>query len=79
MTRARAVGLRWTKKRQAAETACRKGTRDGSDVGLGLAETLHAIAGLPEAALLEQINALETLQDIAFYDETGDALKAFVL
>jgi hypothetical protein len=50
-----------------------------SDVGLGLAETLHAIAGLPEAALPEQINALKTLQDVAFDDETGDALKAFVL
>jgi hypothetical protein len=79
MTRARTVGLSWTKKRQAAETACRKGATVESDVGLGLAEALHAIAGLPEAALLEQINALETLQDIAFYDETGDALKAFVL
>jgi hypothetical protein len=68
-----------TKKRQAARTACRKGATVESDVGLGLAETLHAIAGLPEAALLEQVDPLETLQDVAFDHETGDALKAFVL
>jgi hypothetical protein len=51
----------------------------GSNVRFGLAQTLDAVAGLPLAALLEQINALEAFQDIAFNDEAGDALKAFVL
>ena len=40
---------------------------------------MHAIAGLPLAALFEEIDALETLQDVAFHDEAGDALEAFVL
>jgi hypothetical protein len=69
----------WTKKRQAAKTACQKGMRVGSDVGLGLAETLHAIARLPEAAFPEQVDTLEAFQDVAFDDETGGALEAFVL
>jgi hypothetical protein len=68
-----------TKKRQAANTACRKGATIGSDVRLGLAKTLHAIAGLPETALPEQVDPLETLQNVAFDDETRDTLKAFVL
>jgi hypothetical protein len=51
----------------------------GSNVGLGLAEALHAVADLPLAALLEQIDALEALQDVAFDDEAGGALEAFVL
>jgi hypothetical protein len=69
----------WAKKRQAAETACRKGTRVDSDVGLRLAETLNAIAGLPQAALPQEVDALEAFQNVAFDDETGGALEAFVL
>jgi hypothetical protein len=42
---------------------------DDLDVGFGLAETLDAVAFLPLAALLEQGNALEALQDIAFDDD----------
>jgi hypothetical protein len=67
------------KKGRQRKTACRKNGRDGSDVGLGLAETLDAVAGLPLATLLEDIHALKALQDIAFDDEAGGALEAFVL
>ena len=67
------------KKRQAAKTACQKRKERDSDVGLGLAETLHAVAGLPLAALLEQVDALEALEDVAFDDEAGGALETFVL
>jgi hypothetical protein len=72
-------GLCRTKKKQAAETACQKGMIVGLDVGLRLTETLHAIARLPLIALPEQINALKAFQDVAFDDETGGALEAFVL
>jgi hypothetical protein len=51
----------------------------GSDVGLGLAEALDTVTGLPLTSLLEQVHAFETLQHVAFDDQTGDALKAFVL
>jgi hypothetical protein len=67
------------KKGRQRKTACRKGESVSSDVGLGLAETLHAIAGLPLTALLEQIDALEALQDVALDDETRGTLEAFVL
>ena len=40
---------------------------------------MNAIARLPLAAFLEDIDALKPLQDIAFYDEAGDALEAFML
>jgi hypothetical protein len=43
-----------------------KTKRNRLDVGLGLAQTLHAIAGLPLAPLPEQVNALEALEDVAF-------------
>jgi hypothetical protein len=66
-------------KRQAADTACRERARDDSDVGLGLAQTLNAIAGLPEAALAEEVYPLEAFKDVAFDDQTGGALKTFVL
>src|SRR5688572_11903754 len=69
----------WAKKRQAANTACREGTRVASDVGLGLAQTLHAIASLPEPTFPEQVDALEAFQDVTFDDETRGALQAFVL
>jgi hypothetical protein len=52
---------------------------NGLDVGLGLAQTLHAIASFPLAALFEQIDAFETLQNVALNDETADTLEAFVL
>ena len=50
-----------------------------SDVGLGLAETLHAIALFPLAAFLEQFDALKTFQDVAFLYDTTETLKAFML
>jgi hypothetical protein len=53
--------------------------RVGSDVRLGLAQTRDAVAGFPLAAFLEDRDALEALQDVAFHDETGDALETFVL
>jgi hypothetical protein len=49
------------------------------DVGLGFAETLNAIARLPLTPLLEQVYALEALEDVAFDDEAGRTLEAFVL
>lgn len=67
------------KKKAGSGYCLPKGMKFNSDVRLGLAQTLHAIAHLPLAALFEQIDALEALQDVAFDDETGDALKAFVL
>jgi hypothetical protein len=50
-----------------------------SDVGLGLAEALHAVTRLPLIALPKEIDALEALQYVAFDDEAGGALKAFML
>jgi hypothetical protein len=67
------------KKGRQRKTACQERASDGSDVGLGLPETGHAVAGFPLAALLEQVDALEALEDVAFHDETGGALEAFVL
>jgi hypothetical protein len=55
------------------------GKRNKSDVGLGLAETLHAVALFPLAAFLEQFDALKTLQDIAFLYDTTETLQAFML
>jgi hypothetical protein len=51
----------------------------GLDVGLGLAEALDAVAGLPLAALFQDVDALEALEDVAFDDEAGGALETFVL
>jgi hypothetical protein len=73
---------RWTsgsKKAGSRSTACLSKTGRESDVRLRLAQTLDAIAGLPLAAFLEQINALEAFEDVAFDDESGDSLEAFVL
>jgi hypothetical protein len=53
--------------------------RKDLDVGLGLAQTLHAIASFPLATLFEQIDAFETLQNVALNDKTADTLEAFVL
>jgi hypothetical protein len=36
------------------------------DVRLGFAKTLNAIARFPLSAFLQEIHALETLQDVAF-------------
>jgi hypothetical protein len=68
------------RKRQAEKflPACDE-NRCGLDVGLGLAKTLHAIASFPLAAFFEQIDAFETLQNVALNDETADTLEAFVL
>jgi hypothetical protein len=51
----------------------------GSNVGLGLAEALDAVALFPLAAFLEQFDALKTLQNIAFLYDTTETLKAFML
>ncbi len=56
-----------------------KGERRDSDVGLGLAETLHAVSGLPLTTLFQEVNALEALEYVAFNDESGDSLEAFML
>jgi hypothetical protein len=50
-----------------------------SNVGLGLAQALDAIAGFPLAALSEQVDALEALQDVALDDDTAGTLETFVL
>jgi hypothetical protein len=50
-----------------------------SNVGLGLLQADNAIAGFPLAAFLEDINAFEPLEDVAFNYEAGNALEAFVL
>jgi hypothetical protein len=49
------------------------------DVGLGLAEALDAIAGLPLATFPQDVDSLEALEDVAFDDEAGGALETFVL
>lgn len=43
----------------------------GSDVGLGLAKTHDAFAFFPLAALLEDRDALEAFQDVAFGADGG--------
>jgi hypothetical protein len=52
---------------------------ENSDVRLGLAETLNAVAGFPLATFAEKLDALEALQDVTLNNQTGDALEAFVL
>jgi hypothetical protein len=50
-----------------------------SNLGTGLAQTLNAIARAPLTALAEELNAFETLEDVAFnYDSLG-TLETFVL
>jgi hypothetical protein len=51
----------------------------GSDVGLGFAQALNAVASLPLAALFKQVDALEALEDVAFLNDAADALQTFVL
>jgi hypothetical protein len=69
----------WAKKSRQLENCLPGKSRGGSDVGLGLAETLNAIASFPLAAFLEEVHALEAFEDVALNDETGSALEAFVL
>ena len=49
------------------------------DVRSRLAETDHTVAFFPDAALLEQLNALEALKDVTFYDEAAGTLETLVL
>ena len=51
----------------------------GDDVTVDPAETGDAIASFPLTALLEQVDALEALQDVAFDDEAVGALETFML
>jgi hypothetical protein len=70
----------WAKKSRQSKNNCLLGKKKCRlDVWLGLAEALNAIARLPLATFLEEINAFEAFQDVAFNDETGCALEAFVL
>jgi hypothetical protein len=67
-------------KKKAGSENCLPGKgRSGSDVGLRFAEALNAIAGLPLAALLEQVHPLEAFKDVALNDEARGALETFVL
>src|SRR5665213_2440500 len=61
------------------DQAPREFAHANSDVGLGLAQTLDAVAFLPLTALLQDVEAFKTLQDIAFANDTVGALEAFVL
>ena len=67
------------KKKQAVAKLPAKREMERLDVWLGLAQTLNAIAGFPLTALLEEVDAFETLQYVTFNDETGGALETFVL
>jgi hypothetical protein len=67
------------KKRQAAVNCLPGKGRTGLDVGLGLAQTLDAVAGLPLAAFLQQVDPLEAFEDVALNHETRSALETFVL
>jgi hypothetical protein len=68
------------KKGRQRKTACLKLKKEAElDVRLGLTKTGDAIAGFPLSALLEQVDALEALQDVAFDDEAVGALETFML
>ena len=60
-----------TKKAGSGKLPAYKSVKESLDFGLGLAETGDAIASFPLTALLEQVDALEALQDVAFDDETA--------
>src|ERR1017187_2695116 len=51
----------------------------GSDFRLGFLQADDALALLPLAALLEQFNALETLEHIALHGDAFGGLQAVVL
>jgi len=42
-------------------------------------EADYAVAHFPGATLLEQLDALEALEDITFYDEAARTLETLVL
>jgi hypothetical protein len=48
-------------------------------VGLGLRQVHHAATLFPLSALFEQVNALETLQDVAFGRNGAGGTKAAML
>jgi hypothetical protein len=79
MTRAMEESVFQDKKKAGSENCLPKGARLNSDIRLGLAETLDTVSRLPLATLLEQVDALEALQDVAFDDEAGRSLETFVL
>lgn len=51
----------------------------GLDWGLGLAETGDAIARFPVTGLLEDLDALVALQDVAFSSKCAGSAKTAVL
>jgi len=69
----------YEKGQVANEPARGKEMGGGSNVRLRLAETLHAIAVLPLATLLEDGDALEALEDVTLHDEAAGRLEAVVL
>mgnify|MGYP000877044701 CR=1 FL=1 len=77
MRRAGKVGVGQKKGRQSKLPAGKEERR--SNVGLGLAQPHHAITGLPLAALAEELEALEALEDVAFDNDAGGALQAAML
>jgi hypothetical protein len=50
-----------------------------SDLGSGLAETLNTVPRAPLAALAEELDAFEALEDVAFNYESFGTLETFVL
>ena len=48
-------------------------------LGLGLADADNSVAFLPFAALLEQLDTLETLEDVSLLDKTTGGAKTWVL
>jgi len=75
----RAGNLGNKKGRQSKLPARKENQETYSDVWLGLAQTLHAIAALPLSALFEEIDALEALQDVTFNDEAVGPLETLML
>jgi hypothetical protein len=51
----------------------------GLGVGLGLAETENFVTGLPLAPALEDFDALEALQDVAFCGDGAGTLETAML
>jgi hypothetical protein len=49
------------------------------DLWLGFFQANHTVAFFPLAALLEQFNPLEPLEDVTFHDEAAWTLETFVL
>jgi hypothetical protein len=72
-------------KCNASDGACaEKGLEDDDGrqdlgVGLGLGQVHHAAAIFPQAALFEQVNALETFEDVALGCDGAGGTKAAVL